>query len=338
MRFQNVSVIGLASIDAPHRVTSADIETALAPVMERFRVPRGLLENLSGITARRFWDPETQPSEVATLAGQKAIEDAGIDPDRIGVLVNTSVSKDYVEPSVAALVHGNLKLGPHCMNFDVGNACLGFLNGMQIIANMIDMGQVDYGLVVNGEGSRQAIEATINRMLDPKCDMRTWRSQYATLTLGSGAAAMVLGRYDLHPEGHRLTWGISMAATQHSRLCLGQPDEMVTDSKRLLHAGINLSVQMRDKMVDQIRRDPNDFEEIIIHQVSQVHTDALVEAINLDNEKLLRIYPEFGNMGPVGIPAVLYKSLELGRIEKGDRIGLYGIGSGVNSMAMEVVW
>ncbi|MBZ0306332.1 MAG: 3-oxoacyl-ACP synthase III [Anaerolineae bacterium] len=338
MRFQNVSVIGLASIDAPHRITSAEIETALAPVMERFRVPSGLLENLSGIVARRFWDSETQPSEVATMAGQRAIENADIDPDKIGVLINTSVSKDYIEPSVAALVHGSLKLSPHCMNFDVTNACLGFLNGMQIVANMIEMGQVDYGLVVNGEGSRHAIEATINRMIDPKCDMRTWRSQYATLTLGSGAAAMVLGRSDQHPEGHPLTWGISMAATEHNRLCLGQPDQMITDSKRLLHAGINLSAQMRDKMLEQIGRDPNDFEEIVVHQVSQVHTDALVEAIHLDNEKILRIYPEFGNMGPVGIPAVLYKSVDSGRVKKGDRIGLYGIGSGVNSMAMEVVW
>jgi 3-oxoacyl-[acyl-carrier-protein] synthase-3 len=95
---------------------------------------------------------------------------------------------------------------------------------------------------------------------------------------------------------------------------------------------------MRDKMLEQIGRDPNDFEEIVVHQVSQVHTDALVEAIHLDNEKILRIYPEFGNMGPVGIPAVLYKSVDSGRVKKGDRIGLYGIGSGVNSMAMEVVW
>lgn len=338
MRFENVSIIGLSCIDAPHRVTSAEIEAELAPVMERFRVPTGLLESLSGIVARRFWDSDTQPSEAATLAGQKVIDESRIDVDKIGVLINTSVCKDYIEPSVASLVHGNLKLRPHCINFDVTNACLGFMNGMQLVANMIELGQVDYGLVVNAEGSRHAIEATINRMLDPKCDMRTWRSQYATLTLGSGAAAMILARADLHPEGHRLKGGISMAATQHNRLCLGQPDEMITDSKRLLNAGIELSLLMREKMLSEMERDPNDFEEIVMHQVSQVHTDALIDAIRLDSEKLLRIYPEFGNMGPVGIPAVIHKGSELGRLEKGDRIGLYGVGSGVNTMALEVVW
>ncbi len=338
MRFQNVSIIGLSSIDAPHRVTSAEIEAELAPVMERFRVPAGLLEGLSGIVARHFWDVGVQPSEMASVAGQKVIDETGIDADKIGVLINTSVCKDYIEPSVAALVHGNLKLSPHCMNFDVGNACLGFMNGMQIVANMIEMGQIEYGLVVNSEGSRYAVESTIHRMLDPKIDMRSWRNEYATLTLGSGAAAMILGRADRYPEGHRVTEGISMAATQHSRLCLGQPDQMITDSKHLLNAGIELSVLMRDKMLAEMQRDPNDFEEIVMHQVSQVHTDALIEAVGLDGEKILRIYPEYGNMGPVGIPAVIYKSNELGRLKKGDRLGLYGVGSGVNTMALEVVW
>ena len=64
-------------------------------------------------------------SQAATAAALIAIERAGIPKDRIGVLINTSVCRDYIEPSTACLVHGNLELGRSCLNFDLGNACLG---------------------------------------------------------------------------------------------------------------------------------------------------------------------------------------------------------------------
>ena len=54
--------------------------------------------------------------------------------DRVGLLVNTSVSRDYLEPSTASIVSGNLGLAENCQNFDVANACLAFINGMDIAA------------------------------------------------------------------------------------------------------------------------------------------------------------------------------------------------------------
>lgn len=337
MRFENVAIQSLAYVDAPHRISSDDIEAELAPAMERFRMPPGMLENLTGIRARRFWDEGVQPSDVATIAAERAIDDAGIDPQRIGILINTSVCKDYIEPSVASLVHGNLGLGHNCLNFDLSNACLGFVNGMHMIGNMIEMGQVDYGLVVDGEGSRFVVDSTIQRLIDPNCDIRTFRHQVATLTLGSGAAAMVLARADLATTSHRLRGCLSLAATEHNRLCTGQNNYMSTDSKGLMAAGIELSVQMRQRMIQEMQ-DPANYDEIVIHQVSEPHTNKLIDATCLDDEKVYRIYPEFGNIGPAGIPMVLGKSLDAGRIEEGDEMILLGIGSGLNTTVMEVVW
>ena len=64
-----------------------------------------------------------------TQAAQRAFLRSSIRPEQINTIVSTSVCKDYIEPSVAALVHGKLGLSSHCTNFDVGNACLGFLTG-----------------------------------------------------------------------------------------------------------------------------------------------------------------------------------------------------------------
>ena len=154
MDFEKVSIVSVRHVDAPHRVTSAEIQERLAETMQRLGVQHDLLESVAGIRERRFWDEGFEPSDGATLAAQAVLDDSGIDPSKLGALINTSVCRDYIEPSTACLVHGNLKLPATCTNMDIGNACLAFISGMEVVGNMIERGQIDYGLIVDGESSR----------------------------------------------------------------------------------------------------------------------------------------------------------------------------------------
>jgi 3-oxoacyl-[acyl-carrier-protein] synthase-3 len=138
MLFKNVSIAGLAHIDAPHTLTSKEINERLQPTLDRLGIRTDVLGDIAGIHARRLWDQGTQASDVATLAGQKALDDAGITADKIGLLLNTSVSRDYLEPSTASIVSGNLGIGEDCVTFDIANACLAFINGMDVAARMLD--------------------------------------------------------------------------------------------------------------------------------------------------------------------------------------------------------
>ena len=151
MLFQHVAIAGLAHIDAPRQLTSAEINARLKPTLDRLGIKANVLEDIAGIRSRRLWDDGVEASDAATLAGVKALADAGIDPSRIGLLINTSVSRDYLEPSTASIVCGNLGLPDTCQNFDVANACLAFLNGMDIASRMIERGEIDYALIVDGE-------------------------------------------------------------------------------------------------------------------------------------------------------------------------------------------
>ena len=101
MLFQHVAIAGLAHVDAPRRLSSDEINARLKPTLDRLGIKTDVLGDVAGIHARRLWDGEMQASSAATLAGVKALADAGIDPDKIGLLVNTSVSRDYLEPSTA---------------------------------------------------------------------------------------------------------------------------------------------------------------------------------------------------------------------------------------------
>jgi 3-oxoacyl-[acyl-carrier-protein] synthase-3 len=338
MHFKNVMIQSLAAVEAPIRLTSAEICKRLEPTMKRLGIRENLLEEVSGIEARRIWKEGTQPSDAATLAAEKAIEEAGIDRERIGVIINTSVSRDYLEPSTACIVHGNLGLAPHCLNFDVGNACLAFLNGMDIAARMIERAEVDYALVVDGETSRPITDSTIERLLQPDVDEKQFRDEFASLTLGSGAAAMVLARRELAPEGHAYRGSVTRAATQFNQLCRGNMDRMTTDTRTLLSEGLKLAAATWQATCSALGWVASELDQFVIHQVSKVHTESLVNVLGLDPDKVHAIYPQMGNIGPASVPIVLAKVMEAGKLRKGDRVALLGIGSGLNCSMAEVVW
>ena len=338
MLFQHVAIAGLAHIDAPRRLSSAEINERLRPTMERLGIRIDVLGEVAGIHSRYLWEDDVQASDVATLAGVKALADAGIDPDKVGLLVNTSVSRDYLEPSTASIVSGNLGLPDTCQNFDVANACLAFINGMDIASRMIERGEIDYALIVDGETADLAYEKTLERLTREDATEEQFRNELATLTLGSGAAAMVLARAELVPGAPRYRGGVTRAATEWNKLCRGNLDGMVTDTRTLLVEGIKLSQKTFVAAKQALGWVAEELDQFVIHQVSKVHTAAFTKAIGIDPKKVLTIFGEHGNIGPASVPIVLSKLREMGRLKKGDRVALLGIGSGLNCSMAEVVW
>ncbi len=338
MLYKHVAIASVAHIDAPLRLTSAEIVERLKPTLERLGIRDNVLEDVAGIRARRLWDKPTPPSEVAAAAAQKALAESGVPHEKIGLLVNTSVCRDYLEPSTASIVHGRLGLADTCQNFDIGNACLAFLNGMDVAARMIERGDIEYALIVNGETSNAITERTIERMLSPDIGEAEFRGEFASLTLGSGAAAMVLGRSELLPDGHRFLGSVTRAATEFSHLCRGNIDRMVTDTRTLLVEGLRLAAKTFQAARAALGWVIEELDEFVIHQVSRVHTEEFVRLLGIDPAKVHAIFPEHGNIGPASVPIVLSKLKELGRLQKGKRIALLGIGSGLNCSMAEVVW
>ena len=167
MRYERVCIEAMGYALPPHVVKSSELEEAIAPTLRRLGLPPGQIEALSGVKERRLFDPGTTPSQVAAMAGEQALANAGVPREKIGVLVCTSVCRDYLEPATSAMVMGHMNMPGHVQFFDIANACLGFLSGIIAVANMIELGQIDYGLVVDGELAREPLEATLNRLAQP---------------------------------------------------------------------------------------------------------------------------------------------------------------------------
>jgi 3-oxoacyl-[acyl-carrier-protein] synthase-3 len=131
-----------------------------------------------------------------------------------------------------------------------------------------------------------------------------------------------------------LVGGISRAATEHNQLCLGDMERMVTDSRGLLIAGLDVAeVAMKEASQEF---DWDDIDHHIIHQVSSVHCGALIERLGLDASKVPLTFPTYGNIGPAAIPITL--AMHQDKIARGDRVLVMGMGSGINAMATEIRW
>lgn len=331
----NSGIVALAAVDAPIVVTSAWIDDQLADTYRRTGIRPGILAGVAGIEERRWWDEGTSFADAAAMAGDAAIRAAGIDRDQIGLLISTSVCKDHLEPSVACSVHHRLQLSSRCLNFDLANACLGFVNAIHVASNMLDQGLVDYALIVDGEGSRYTQQRTIERLQRPDSTAAEVFAEFASLTLGSGAAAMVLGRMDRHPEAHQVVGGVARAATQHHQLCVGTLDRMTTDTAGLLAAGLDLAAEAWATLPDHLGwHRPLGW--YILHQVSKVHTTMLCERLGIDQARVPLTFPTYGNVGPAAVPITLAGVQD--RITPGERVLCMGIGSGLNTSVTEIRW
>ena len=187
-------------------------------------------------------------------------------------------------------IHHQMGLPTSCMNFDLANACLGFVNAMHLAATMIDAVRSSYAV-----SSTARTPATPRSSRCARLSVRTSTTvadlfnEFATLTLGSGAAGMVLGPADRHPGAHRLLGGVARSATEHHELCVGDLEQMRTDTKGLMDAGLALAEAAWARPATE--HDWSDMDCYVIHQVSSVHTSALCARLGIDPERVPLTFP-----------------------------------------------
>lgn len=348
MHFQNVCLEGFGYVLPDEIVTSAELEERLEPLYERLRLPAGRLELMTGIRERRFWEPGTLPSQVSVQSALKALENTGVDKEHIGALIHGSVCRDVLEPATASRVHRGVGLPHDCVVYDVSNACLGVMNGMVQIATMIELGQIRAGIVVGTEGSRQLVEATIDLLnRDTSLTRRDIKLAVASLTIGSASVAAVLVDRELSRTGNLLSTAVAFADTDHVDLCCSGPDETVehgmrpimrTDSERLMEMGLAAGAKAFPKFLAASGWEAGDLDKTVMHQVGTTHRKMMLEGMGLRPERDFATLQWLGNTGSAALPVTTAIAEERGFFEPQDRIGMMGIGSGINVLMLGIQW
>jgi 3-oxoacyl-[acyl-carrier-protein] synthase III len=348
MLYRHVCLESLGYVLPDEIVTSEQLETRLAPLYERLGLSVGRLELMTGIRERRFWPPGMLPSEKSIESGERAIAAAGIDRREIGALVHGSVCRDHLEPATACRVHHQLGLPQSCLVYDVSNACLGILNGMIQVANMIELGQIRAGLVVGTESARPLVETTIAQLnADTSLTRADIKRAIASLTIGSGSAAVLLVHRELSRTQNRILGAAARAETVHYELCQSGRDESIagdmrplmdTDSERLMEEGIRAGAETFGEFLAEIGWSVTDINKTFCHQVTTTHRKLMLGALGLNPRIDFPTVETLGNTGSVALPLALALGAEQDRLAPGDRTALLGIGSGINVLMMALEW
>ena len=342
MKFSKVRIESLAVALPDEVLTSAAIEEKLRPLYERLKLPFGRLELMTGIRERRVWPTGTRPSEASAAAGKAVLARSALKAEQVDLFIHAAVSRDMLEPATASFAHRLIGLPASAQIFDLSNACLGFLNALTVAAGMIESGQCRCALIVAGEHGRPLVEQTVRSLLENAWTRNEIKPFFANLTIGSGAVAAIICHEDLAPGGHKLIGGVARAATQHNRLCVGDAHAdslaMQTDSEQLLVAGVELARYTWAEFTAVTGIDATNADRFVCHQVGSAHRQKLYSALGLEVSKDFSTFETLGNMGSVSLPATLALAVERGAVKKGDRVGLLGIGSGLNCLMLAIEW
>jgi 3-oxoacyl-[acyl-carrier-protein] synthase III len=349
MRYRKVCIEAFG-YELPERVvTSQSLEERLAPVYAKVHRSSGTLEMMTGIRERRVWEEGTPPSLPSTRAAEKAVARSGIKKEDIECLLHTSVSRDFLEPATATVVHNALGLPSTATIFDISNACLGFINGMVTLANMIELGQIKAGVVVACEAGTRLTDVTIEELLrDENVTRGKLRLGLASLTMGSGAVSVVMTHSSISKSGHRLLGGIVRTASQHNDLCRVDGDtcfhdpkgfpSLHTDADRLLVNGLSLAKETWGCFQHEMGWKADEVGKVFTHQVSAVHQSLFFETLGVDKSKGFSIVEYLGNTGSVALPISVAIGSEEGHLKPGDKAAMMAAGSGLNCIMLGLEW
>jgi 3-oxoacyl-[acyl-carrier-protein] synthase-3 len=118
----------------------------------------------------------------------------------------------------------------------------------------------------------------------------------------------------------------------------GFVQSMSTDAVNVMNYGVELGLRTWERFLPEMGWSAGDIDRVICHQVGSAHQSAILKTLGIPQDKDFTTYEFLGNMGTVSLPLTAALADERDILEKGDRVAMLGIGSGLNCMMLGVDW
>jgi 3-oxoacyl-[acyl-carrier-protein] synthase-3 len=285
------------------------------------------IQSRTGIVQRRFAGEQESTASMATAAGSEALEQAGVKPEQVDLVIVATSTPDYpVFPSTACLVQQALGL-THAGAYDVSAACSGFVYGLITACQFIQTGVHGCILLVGAD--------TLSRFLD--------LSDRGTCVLfGDAAGAAVIQRTDKPGGLLSFVLGADGSGAEHVIVRAGgsrHPINLQRLQKREHTIRMNgrevyrFSTTVPGAALEQAARDAGatvqDLDVVVAHQANVRILQTLARNLALPEDRFYANVDKVGNTGAASIPLALYDAHEEGRVAPGSLIGLVGFGAGL---------
>lgn len=289
----------------------------------------------SGIKERRITSSEQATSDLAVIAGQRALADAGVAPEELGLVIVATNTPDTIFPSTACLVQDRLG-AKNASAFDLAAGCTGFVYALATGSQFIASGTYQKVLVIGAE--------CLSRIVN-------WEDRKTCVLFGDGAGAVVLSpvpessgilSFTLRSDGSKGPFlslpagGSRLPATRET------VDQKLHTIHMDGHEVFKFAVRVMGKAALEVLAaaglDSSDIDCFIPHQANIRIIESAAKRLNLPMDKVLVNLDRYGNTSTASIPLALAEAVHSGRIKQGDHIVMVGFGAGLTWGAAVVKW
>ncbi len=323
-----VGIIGLGSYVPQRIMTNKELEQRM-DTSDQWIVER------TGIHERRVAAENESTSDLATKAGQKALEDAKLSAAEIDLIIVATASPDMVFPATACVVQENIK-AINSAAFDISAVCSGFLYALITGSQFIKAGMYRKVLVIGAE--------TLSRFTD-------WSDRNTGMLFGDGAGAAVLGET---PEGYGIL-GVDLGADGSGAELLKIPAggsrhpatmKTVLQKQHFIYMNGNevfkFAVKVMGETILKALKNANltarDVTYLVPHQANIRIIQSAAKRLGMPMEKVVVNINKYGNTSAASIPIALDEAVKSGAIKSGDIVALAGFGGGLTWASSVMKW
>lgn len=292
----------------------------------------------TGIKYRHIADEDTAASDLAIKPCLDVLNQAGIHPKDVDLIIVATVTPDYPGfPSTACILQD--KLGAiNAGAMDVAAACTGFIYSLEIAKNFIKTGSAKNILVI-------AVEV-LSKITD-------WTDRYTCVLLGDGAAAALVCLNDncsesdiifsiLRAEGNGAEYLIKKAGGSRHPLHRGKeiPENpyLQMDGQKVYHFAVRVLCDTIMKILDKSSLSIDDIAYIVPHQANIRIIKAASKRLKIPFEKFYMNIEEYANTSAATIPIALHEMNLKNLLRRGDYIMTIGFGGGLTYGGNLICW
>jgi len=305
-------VAGVGSYLPSNRVLNDDLVARGVDTNDEWIVTR------TGIKARHLAEAGQTSSDLGLIAAQRAMEMAGVSAEQLDLIIVATSTPDFVFPSTACLLQG--KLGNKgATAFDVQAVCSGFVYALTIAEKFIRSGSHKRALVIGAE--------VFSRILD-------WNDRGTCVLFGDGAGAVVLEAGDrpgilataLHADGahHGI---LSVPGNVAGGKVTGDPF-LRMDGQAVFKFAVRVLAEVAHECCEQAQVAPAEVDWLIPHQANIRIIEATAKKMGLPMDRVIVTVDQHGNTSAASVPLALDAAVRDGRIQRGQKVMLEGVGGG----------
>ena len=291
----------------------------------------------TGIRERRIAAEEESSSSMAAKAGKQALEDGGISPEDVDMIIVCTSSPDVLFPSTACFVQNELQAFGSAA-YDISAVCSGFIFGLSVTEQYLKTGRYEHILLIGSEVNSRIVD---------------WSDRSTCILFGDGAGALLLKRVEQKKSLGILSTHIYSDGSLSDLICVpggigrtGINKQDIDDKKYSIKMSGNATFKVAVKRMTEVIQEALGFnglsiEEIgllIPHQANERIIRAVAERLKYPMEKVLMNIHKYGNTSAASIPIGINEARRNSRIQPGETSVLGAVGAGLTWGAAVIKW